>query len=44
MDTSGGIVARAAGLNADKVRGSFDNTEVYPLLYETLFGEAPGGK
>ena len=44
MDTSGGIVARAAGLNADKVRGSFDNTAVYPLLYETLFGEAPGGK
>jgi len=41
MDTSGGIVARAAGLNADKVRGSFDNTAVYPLLYETLFGEKP---
>ncbi len=43
MDTSGGIVARAAGLNADKVRGSFDNTDVYPLFYETLFGTAPGG-
>lgn len=42
MDTSGGIVARAAGLNAEKVRGSFDNTKVYPLIYETLFGEAPG--
>lgn len=41
MDSSGGIVARAAGLNADKVRGSFDNTAVYPLLYETLFGETP---
>jgi alkaline phosphatase len=41
MDTSGGIVARAAGLNADKVRGSFDNTDVYPLFYETLFGEKP---
>ncbi len=41
MDTSGGIVARAAGLNAEKVKGSFDNTAVYPLLYETLFGEAP---
>ena len=42
MDTSGGIVARAAGLNAEKVKGSFDNTAVYPLFYETLFGEAPG--
>lgn len=41
MDTSGGIVARAAGLNADKVRGSFDNTAVYPLIYETLFGAKP---
>lgn len=41
MDTSGGIVARAAGLNADKVRGSFDNTAVYPLFYETLFGQKP---
>ena len=41
MDTSGGIVARAAGLNAEKVRGSFDNTDVYPLFYETLFGSKP---
>ena len=41
MDSSGGIVARAAGLNADKVHGSFDNTAVYPLFYETLFGRKP---
>lgn len=41
MDTSGGIVARAAGLNAEKVKGSFDNTAVYPLFYETLFGKTP---
>jgi alkaline phosphatase len=41
LDTSGGIVARAAGLNAEKVQGSFDNTVVYPLFYETLFGEKP---
>jgi len=44
MDTSGGIVARAAGLNAEKVQGTFDNTAVYPLFYETLFGQVPGGK
>lgn len=42
LDTSGGIVVRAAGLNAEKVRGAFDNTAVYPLFYETLFGKAPG--
>lgn len=42
LDTSGGIVARAAGLNAEQVKGSFDNTALYPLFYETLFGEAPG--
>jgi len=23
------------------VRGTFDNTAVYPLFYETLFGAAP---
>lgn len=43
LDTSGGIVVRAAGLNAEKVGGTFDNTQVYPLLYETLFGVPPGG-
>jgi alkaline phosphatase len=42
MDACGGIVARAAGLNAEKVSGSFDNTAVYPLFYETLFGVLPG--
>jgi len=28
-------------LNAEKVRGSFDNTALYPLFYETLFGTKP---
>jgi alkaline phosphatase len=40
-DTSGAILVRAAGLNAEKVTGSFDNTALYPLFYETLFGEKP---
>lgn len=40
-DTSGGILVRAAGFNAEKVRGSFDNTALYPLFYETLFGTKP---
>ena len=41
LDSNGAILVRAAGLNADKVRGSFDNTAVYPLFYETLFGTKP---
>lgn len=41
LDTSGGILVRAAGLNADQVRCSFDNTALYPLFYETLFGTRP---
>jgi hypothetical protein len=36
-DTSGGILVRAAGKNADKVRGTYDNTEIYRLMRETLF-------
>lgn len=39
LDGSGGIVARAAGRNAGKVAGSFDNTMVFSLIHETLFGE-----
>ncbi|MCL4845662.1 MAG: alkaline phosphatase [Acidobacteria bacterium] len=41
-DTAGGIVARAAGLNSHMVQGTFDNTEVYRVIYQTLFGRAPG--
>ncbi len=41
IDTSGAILVRAAGLNAEKVRGSFDNTALYPLIYQTLFGAPP---
>jgi hypothetical protein len=41
MDSCGGILVRAAGMNSDKVRGSFDNTALYPLIHETLFGIQP---
>lgn len=37
-DTSGGVVVRADGLNADQVRGSMDNIDVYRVMYLTLFG------
>jgi len=38
-DMSGGILLRAAGLNAERVSGTVDNTDVYRFMYETLFGE-----
>lgn len=41
-DGTGGILLRAEGLNADRVRGCADNTDVYRLMYLTLFGRAPG--
>lgn len=41
-DSSGGILVRAAGRHAEKVRGSMDNTAVYDVMYEALFGNAPG--
>ncbi len=37
-DSSGGILVRAAGLNSDKVQPLMDNTEVYSLMHETMFG------
>lgn len=38
-DASGGILVRAEGLNADRVKGTFDSTDIYRLCYLTLFGE-----
>lgn len=37
-DVSGGILVRGAGLNADRIAGTMDNTDVYKLMYLTLFG------
>jgi alkaline phosphatase len=42
-DTSGSILVRADGLNADLVRGVMDNTQLYAVMYQTLFGAAPAG-
>lgn len=39
-DMIGGIVARAAGLNAGRLRVNLDNTQLYDLMWETLFGRA----
>ncbi|MDT8436227.1 MAG: alkaline phosphatase [Gemmatimonadota bacterium] len=41
-DLSGGILVRAAGHGAHRVRGTMDNTDVYRVMYRTLFGPLPG--
>jgi alkaline phosphatase len=38
-DMLGGIVARAEGLNAQLLPTSCDNTDIYRMLYGTLFGK-----
>jgi len=37
-DFPGSIVAKTYGLNADKLPSTLDNTEIYSLMYKTLFG------
>ena len=38
-DLNGAVVARAHGLNAEKMKGKIDNTDIYRMMYLTLFGE-----
>lgn len=40
-DFPGSIVSKAYGMNSDKLPSTLDNTEIYALMYETLFGVAP---
>jgi len=44
QDTSGGILVRAAGKHANRVRGNMDNTEVYDVMYFALFNQKPGSR
>jgi len=37
-DVAGGILVRSAGLNHELVQPLMDNTDVYKLMYRTLFG------
>jgi len=37
-DLYGSVIAKAAGLNADLMKLNFDNTDVYRMMYATLFG------
>jgi glycerophosphoryl diester phosphodiesterase len=40
-DFPGSIVAKTYGMNADKLSSTVDNTEIYDVMYQTLFGVAP---
>ncbi len=37
-DVYGSVVARAEGLNSELMKGKIDNTEIYRIMYATLFG------
>lgn len=37
-DVAGGILVRAAGINADRLKPVMDNTDLYKLMHATLFG------
>jgi hypothetical protein len=41
-DVAGGILVRGAGLNSDRITPLMDSTDVYSIMYETLFGAEPG--
>ncbi len=40
-DVPGSIVSKTYGMNADKLPSTVDNTEIYDIMYETLFGVTP---
>jgi alkaline phosphatase len=37
-DVTGSVIARAHGLNSERMKGKIDNTFIYRLMYLTLFG------
>jgi glycerophosphoryl diester phosphodiesterase len=40
-DFPGSIVSKTYGMNADLLPSTLDNTEIYKLMYQTLFGNLP---
>ncbi|MBF2067777.1 MAG: alkaline phosphatase [Calothrix sp. C42_A2020_038] len=40
-DFPGSIVSKTYGMNADKLPSTLDNTKIYDLMYQTLFGVTP---
>ena len=41
-DVAGSIVSKSYGLNSDLLEDTADNTDMYRIMYETLFGVEPG--
>lgn len=41
-DNAGGIIAKAHGFNAGLLNGTVDNTDIYRLMYRSLFGKELG--
>lgn len=42
-DFPGSIVSKAYGMNAEQLPSTLDNTEIYQLMYRTMFGDGPTG-
>lgn len=40
-DVAGSIVSKGYGLNSDLIEDTVDNTDMYRIMYQTLFGIAP---
>jgi hypothetical protein len=40
-DTPGSVVAKAHGYKSELLKSSVDNTGIYRILYEVLFGKQP---
>ncbi|BAZ46357.1 alkaline phosphatase [Chondrocystis sp. NIES-4102] len=40
-DVAGSIVSKAYGLNSDLLTSTVDNTDMYRIMYQTLFGAKP---
>jgi len=38
-DVYGSVIAKAEGLNSELMKGKIDNTEIYRIMYATLFGK-----
>ena len=38
-DLNNGVVVKASGLNSEHIKGVVDNTDIYKLMYLTLFGK-----
>ena len=42
-DVAGGQLVRAAGFNSELVQPLMDNSDMYSIMYQTLFGREPSG-